>query len=276
MGYKTIVVSLNDVERAGTVLGVATNVAARFDAHVIGVYVIPAVQVYPAIAMQITPEIMDSQRQYYEDRATEVKALFEQATSSKGLSHEWRQVDALGSLIADEVIALGRNADLIVAGQVDPDSDSLVEVDLCERILMETGRPLLAVPSAGHFEELGTHVTVAWAHSRESTRALFDALPLLKGAKQTVVLRVNPDEDESTSGSEITTTLGRHGVTAEYHRSVAKHISVGDEILSRISDYGSDLVVMGGYGHSRMRELFFGGATRDILQHMTVPVLISH
>ncbi|WP_342643250.1 universal stress protein [Rhodoligotrophos ferricapiens] len=277
MGYKTIVVSLNDVERAGVVLGLAAKLAGRYGAHLLGVYVIPAVQVYPAIAMQITPEIMDTQRQYYEERAEQVKQLFDQTVAAQGLSAEWRQVDAEGSIIADAVVAFGRNADLIIAGQVDPDSETMVEIDLCERLLLETGRPLLVIPSSGSFDDIGTEVTVAWNAKREASRAVFDALPLLKQAKHTVILCVNRDgEDEPLAGTAIAAALARHGVKADIHRSVVKDISVGDEILSRISDFGSDLVVMGGYGKSRMREFMFGGATRDILHHMTVPVLISH
>ncbi|WP_137387808.1 universal stress protein [Rhodoligotrophos defluvii] len=276
MGYKTIVVSLNDVERASVVLGIATKLAARYAAHLVGLYVIPAVQVYPAIAMQITPEIMDTQRQYYEERAEQVKQLFETATKAQGLSAEWRQVEAEGSIIADVVIAHGRNADLVVAGQVDPDGESMVEIDLCERLLLETGRPVLVIPSAGTFPDIGTEVTIAWNNKREASRAVFDALPLLKQAKRTIILCVNPEEDEGIAGTEIAASLARHGVNAEIHRSVVKDVSVGDEILSRISDFGSDLVVMGGYGKSRMREFMFGGATRDILHHMTVPVLLSH
>jgi len=277
MGYKTIVVSLNDVDRAEVVLNAATLIATRQEAHLIGLYVIPAVQVYPAIAMQITPEIMDSQRQFYEDRASEVKALFDKVTSAAGISAEWHQMDSQGSIIADAVIAYARNVDLVVAGQVDPDGEAMVEVDMIERLLLESGRPVLVIPSAGKFDEIGQEVTVAWNAKREATRAVFDALPLLKQSKKTTILCVNPDEDEDgIAGTEIATTLARHGVNVEVQRSVVRDISVGDEILARISDSGSDLVVMGGYGKSRMREFLFGGASRDILHHMTVPVLISH
>jgi len=277
MGYKTIVVSLNDVDRAEVVLNAATLIATRQEAHLIGLYVIPAVQVYPAIAMQITPEIMDSQRQFYEDRASEVKALFDKVTSAAGISAEWHQMDSQGSIIADAVIAYARNVDLVVAGQVDPDGEAMVEVDMIERLLLESGRPVLVIPSAGKFDEIGQKVTVAWNAKREATRAVFDALPLLKQSKKTTILCVNPDEDEDgIAGTEIATTLARHGVNVEVQRSVVRDISVGDEILARISDSGSDLVVMGGYGKSRMREFLFGGASRDILHHMTVPVLISH
>jgi nucleotide-binding universal stress UspA family protein len=277
MGYKTIVVSLNDVDRAEVVLNAATLIATRQEAHLIGLYVIPAVQVYPAIAMQITPEIMDSQRQFYEDRASEVKALFDKVTSAAGISAEWHQMDSQGSIIADAVIAYARNVDLVVAGQVDPDGEAMVEVDMIERLLLESGRPVLVIPSAGKFDEIGQEVTVAWNAKREASRAVFDALPLLKQSKKTTILCVNPDEDEDgIAGTEIATTLARHGVNVEVQRSVVRDISVGDEILARISDSGSDLVVMGGYGKSRMREFLFGGASRDILHHMTVPVLISH
>lgn len=277
MGYKTIVVSLNDVDRAQTVIDAAALIAARNNAHLIGLYVIPAVQVYPAIAMQITPEIMDSQRQFYEERAEDVKALFEKMTETTGISAEWHQMDSEGSIIADAVIAYSRNVDLVIAGQIDRDGEAMVEIDMIERLLLESGRPVLVIPSVGTFKEIGREVTVAWNAKREASRAVFDALPLLKSSNKTTILCVNPDEDhDGIAGTEIATTLARHGVNVEVQRSIVRDISVGDEILARISDLGADLVVMGGYGKSRMREFLFGGASRDILNHMTVPVLISH
>lgn len=280
MAYKTIVVSLNDVKRAPVILGIASALAARHGSHVTGVYVVPAVQVYPAVAMQITPEIVDAQRRYFEDEAANVRAIFEDIMARNDIVCEWRRVDAIGSIIADTVIDHGRYADLIIAGQVDPDSDAPVEIDMCERVLLESGRPCLFVPAHGTFDKVGSVVTVAWNATRESARAAFDALPILTDAKEVHILWVNPSAEDGRSialaGSEIAVSLSRHGVNVQTHHSINDEIDVGDDLLSRVADEGSNMLVMGGYGHSRFREMVFGGATRHILRHMTVPILISH
>jgi len=122
---------------------------------------------------------------------------------------------------------------------------------------------------------------VAWNGTRESARAAFDALPLLAKAKSVKLLWINPSTENGGNGngmpgSELATALSRHGVKVEAGHSAVRDVGVGDELLSRAADQGTDLLVMGAYGHSRVREYVFGGATRHILQHMTVPVLFSH
>ena len=119
---------------------------------------------------------------------------------------------------------------------------------------------------------------IAWKAGRESARAVFDALPLLQGAENMHILEIKGRGDESSMSPDtsIAASLARHGIKPTIRTSVAPDISVGDEILSRLSDLDADLLVMGAYGHSRMRELVFGGVTRHIARHMTVPTLFSH
>jgi nucleotide-binding universal stress UspA family protein len=125
---------------------------------------------------------------------------------------------------------------------------------------------------------VGERVLVAWNGTRESTRAVHDALPMLVRAHSVAVMEVNPKPDETPriAGADMATHLARHGVRAEVSSIVADEIDVGDAILSRGADLGADLVVMGAYGHSRLREFAFGGVTRHVFKHMTVPVLMSH
>jgi len=145
-------------------------------------------------------------------------------------------------------------------------------------LALGVGRPVLIVPRYGTFETVGERVLVAWNGSREATRAVHDALPLLKLASSVTVLSIDPEHDtgDRIPGADIALHLARHGVAAEGMSTVGLDISVGDLLLSRAADLGADLIVMGAYGHSRVRELVLGGATRHILQHMTVPVLMSH
>jgi nucleotide-binding universal stress UspA family protein len=137
---------------------------------------------------------------------------------------------------------------------------------------------VLIVPRYGVFGTVGERVLIAWNGSREATRAAHDALPLLKRATKVTVLSIDPDHDSQrrVPSADITLHLARHGVAAEADSTVALDIAVGDVLLSRAADLGADLIVMGGYGHSRVREMVLGGATRHLLQHMTVPVLMSH
>jgi len=183
--------------------------------------------------------------------------------------------------LAAVVLDHGRAVDLIVAGQTDPDWDLSPLLDFPERLALESGRPVLVVPYAGRYPEIGRNVVIAWKAGRESARAAFDALPFLLQAKTVQILEVKEgrgrdDAEALAPDTSIAAALARHGIKPTVRTSIATDISVGDEMLSRVADAGADLLVMGAYGHSRMRELVFGGATRDIARHMTVPTLFSH
>ena len=147
---------------------------------------------------------------------------------------------------------------------------------------MGAGRPVLAVPYAGKFDTIGKRIVIAWDARREAARAVADAVPLLEQAESVVTLSINPHGGAQAGthgeipGADIATHLARHGISVEAQQLVANDISVGDMLLSRLSDLTADLLVMGVYGHSRARELVLGGVTRHILNHMTVPVLLSH
>jgi nucleotide-binding universal stress UspA family protein len=177
------------------------------------------------------------------------------------------------------VIEHGRSADMIVTGQTDPDWESSPLQDVAERLALESGRPVLVVPYVGRYPEIGRNVVIAWKAGRESARAVFDALPILKQAEQVQILEIDESggrRNGAAVDNTIAVALARHGLKPTVRTSIAGDISIGDEILSRLADMGADLLVMGAYGHSRMRELVFGGVTRHIVKHMTVPTLFSH
>ena len=136
---------------------------------------------------------------------------------------------------------------------------------------------MLMIPYVG-MEHFGKRAAIAWNSSAESSRAVFDALPLLKRAEKVTIITIDPEggPDAPASAEAMAASLARHGVEASVSHTTSGGIGVGAALLSRISDEGDDLLVMGGYGHSRLREFVFGGATRHILEQMTVPVLMSH
>jgi nucleotide-binding universal stress UspA family protein len=168
-----------------------------------------------------------------------------------------------------------------VIGQRDPEA---IEVsgpgDMPDHLVLSVGRPVLLVPYVGTYPTIGKRVMVAWDGSRLATRAVNDALPILHGAKQVNIIMVYSDGWPAEMSEErcerICQHLARHGIAAKAHHYRADDIGTGDLILSRAADAGADLIVMGAYGHARWRELVLGGMTRHMLNHMTVPVLMSH
>ena len=169
---------------------------------------------------------------------------------------------------------------LLVLGQTDPESETLTPGDLPESVALSTGRPTLVVPHIGARAKPGKSVMLCWNASRESARAASDALPFLTAAEKVVVLIVDPHTSAGGHGAEpgadAAAWLARHGVKVTVQRDVAPDSDVGGVILSRAADHDVDLIVMGIYGHSRLREMVLGGASRVLLSSMTVPVLMSH
>ena len=206
------------------------------------------------------------------------RALFDDEIARRTLSTEWRS--ATGFPI-DVAAVQARYVDLIVLGQLDPeDTRATVTSPRPEDIALSAGRPVLIIPYVGHFEVIGRRILVAWDASREATRAVNDAMPLLASAAGVTVLTIDPPigrtEHGDIPGADTALHLARHGVSASVEKTVAGSVGIGDVLLSRASDLGADLLVTGAYGHSRVRELVLGGATRTVLNSMTLPVLMSH
>ena len=280
MSVGTILVSLNDVDRGKEILKIAAALAERHDAHVIGLYVIPAVYIHPGISAHVTSDLVDWGRKFFQDRAESVKELFDAEMKRQGFKGEWRQVDGISHLVANEVVEHGRQSDLIIVGQGGKNADNGYESDFAERVVLDAGRPVLLVPNAGTFDTVAQNVIFGWNATRESARAAFDAVSLLKDGAKVHVMWVDSELDGGNGtalpGAELATALSRHGMDAISEPCTTSNIDVADALLNRVSDTGADMLVMGAYGHSRVRELVFGGATRKVLDQMTVPVLMSH
>lgn len=282
MAYKTILVSLNDIERAEAVLAVAGRIAKAQEAHIEGMFVIPALRVYPVVTLHVPPEYFESQRKLFQQQADSVRETFEAFLEREGLEGNWLQVNSPSPLIADSVIEHGRRADLIVASQPPKEDISEIEADFAERLVLESGRPVLFVPRLGEFETVGEVVVAGWNATREATRAIHDALPILARAKDVRLAWIDPEETAEGEepgdlpGAELAEALARHGVPASVDTLVSGGLDAGEVLLNHVADTGADMLVMGGWGHSRLREYVFGGATQHVMDHMTVPVLFSH
>jgi nucleotide-binding universal stress UspA family protein len=221
-------------------------------------------------------EIVDRIRAEAVEAARPIEAAFRECLRRNGIEGEWRMVE--GS--PPGTVALhARYADLAIVGQ--PNRDEPQDADaVTVTTIMTSGRPVLAVPFAGDFPTVGERVLVAWNASREAARALNDALPLLLNAKQVTVLAINPQRGVGGHGdvpaADIALHLARQGLKTEAAHTVAKDIADGEALLSYAADIGADLIVAGAYGHSRAREMVFGGVTRTLIAEMTAPVLFSH
>lgn len=274
MPIRDILVHLADDSHFGDRLDAAVAVAERFDAHLIGLY-LPVSPYLPGyIKPYFTSEMLREHRERKEQAEKDAESRFDQRIHQAGIRAEWRHANGGG---ANSVASQGRYADIVIVGQRDPDAPQDQNGDnLAEEVTMNSCRPVIAVPFAGEFKTLGRRVLVAWNGSREAARATHDALPFLTQADKVILLSVNAPGTGHIPGADISTHLARHGVGIEIHNRVQDDVGVGDAILNAASDYAADLLVIGAYGHSRLRELVLGGVTRHLLRHMTVPVLISH
>jgi len=276
MTYKTILVHVDSGRRCPARIQLAAELAVRFDAHLAGLYALTA-GYGPASPMIVSrAEIVEGQRQRAAKQAGEVQAMFGDAVQKGGLTRaEWR-------VSSDDAIAAmalhARYADLVVIGQPEPEGDSGVDAAFAHRAVLAGGRPVLVVPYIGPAATLGKRVLLAWNATREATRAMTDALPLLQSADEVAVVMVRPRgaSHGEVPGADVGVYLARHGVRVKVDSIEAPEVDAGNLLLSQAADLSSDLIVMGAYGHSRFGELVLGGATRTIVESMTVPVVMSH
>ena len=277
MGYKTILVHCDASRGTAGRLGIAVDLADHFAGHVVGLHVRQAFQ---APAFTDAGPAMDSLYRTYETtmRAEEAMATaaFRDAVGNQGISSEWRVADGY----VDEILAAeARVADLVIVGQAEPDSPpTATPDDLAEDIAMAAECPVLIVPYIGAAKPPGKMVMLCWNDSREAKHAAVGALPLLAAADKVIVLIIDPKASRGREepGADVAVWLARHGVKVTVQRDSAADSDVGGVILSRAADHDVDLIVMGIYGHSRMRERVLGGASRTLLASMTAPLLVAH
>lgn len=279
MSYRTILAHCCDPRTVADVTRVADALASQFKAHLVGLSVVPPVSIVAGDMVGGVPVLIDSQCTLYRQDVPALKNAFDGATKGKAYAAQWRDLDAGSFSVLDMVLRAGRTADLIVASASDPDWPAGQWLNIADALVIESGRPVLILPRKALPARIGRKVLVAWNGRREAVRAVFDALPFLIDADSVTVVAVNtPWETVSPWSAEddICTTLKRHGVPCEATESVKARHGAGEAIAEKAAAVGADLLVMGCYGHSRMREFVLGGATRHILGGSPLPVLMSH
>lgn len=273
---KDIVVNLGlgAQDPAGTY---AISVAEKFEAHLVGIAVSYEPVIPGTVMGGVPPDVIEGQRVESNKRANATIARFEQAAKRAGISMESRLITTSVAGAADQIGRIARRFDLAIVGQPGR-KPSLPDQVVDEGVLFESGRPVIFVP---YIQTGGVNldrIMVCWDGSRTASRAVADAMPFLKKAKQVeiVIISNKPAKGNEVPGADLGQHLARHGLKVDIKRITSPDTDVPSTILSHAADSSADMIVMGGYGHSRLREFVLGGATRGLLEAMTVPVLMSH
>ena len=293
MSYRTILVHLNDSRRARKLLHHAAEIARAFEARLIGLHVSPTFHgravdpKYPH-----TPAIEGLQFSRDEE-ADHLRSIFEELNTAERFGGEFRRFSGEFRRLAadncnplDIVAARAHGADLVIASQTDRNWGLSSLLDFPEQIAIMSGRPLLVIPNAFENPAVPKTAIIAWNQRREGTRAMYEALPLLKQARAVELLIIDERNEHGAlerqrdphilPASAVVDALAAHGVKPSTVTMKSSGAPIGCEISARAEDQRADLLVMGAYGHSRLRELVLGGATQHVLSHMTVPTFFSH
>ena len=274
---KDIVVNLTIGVERDAAAHYAISLASIFKANLVGVAFVYDPKMSPNLIFGIPAELIDAQRVAGNNLANEAVARFEASARHAGVVTESQIIDVSPTNAGNTFGRIARRFDLSVIRQAEPDKAAREE-PIIEGALFESGRPVIVVPYIQTQGAKFDRCMVGWDGSRTAARAIGDAMPLLKRAKMIEVFTVTPGpaKNNELPGVDIGKHLSRHGLNVEVKRIATEGINVPDAILSHAADISADFMVMGGYGHSRLREFVLGGATRGILTAMTLPTLMSN
>jgi nucleotide-binding universal stress UspA family protein len=274
---KDIIANLS-VSKNGSVVGnYATSVAAALQAHLTGIAFVYDPIVPFSDGGYIPAEVIEIQGTENEAAAEAAIKSFTAETNKAGISAEPLKMSASLAGAGDQFARMARRFDLAIVGQGEPQMSTMEQI-IGETTLFEAGRPIIMVPYIQRGPFKIDNVMICWDGSRAAARAVADAIPILgQGSRIEIVIITNErGKQYDIEGPDIGQHLARHGFKVEVTRLPGGDIDVADALLSHTADSGADFIVMGGYGHSRLREFVLGGVTRSIFQSMTVPVLLSH
>ncbi len=279
MTVKTILAVLSDPDTAPGVLETAIMLCNQNNGHLIALYAEAPEQVFIYAPMEVpSAAAISAMQEAANERADKIETAFRDRVQREGVSYEWRKFLTQGGFSSSGVIDSARSADIVVCGQLDDKTPTALRADI-ELLIFECGRPVLMVPYILKTPKPVERALIAWNGSREASRAVFDALPLLSGAKEIEILSVdarnNSAQTADLAGSELAATLTRHGMKVNVNNIVSGGTPVGAVIENRVADLSADLLIMGAYTHSRLRERLFGGATSTLLSSMTTLTLMS-
>ncbi|HUG58964.1 MAG TPA: universal stress protein [Candidimonas sp.] len=275
-----IAIHLNRDPACARRLRAAIQLATEHKAELIGVYPDEQAASYLYEDTVMPEELHKVLRNNIAQARNEIQQLFNKETSAAGVKAHWRVPQGA----ADEALAVhARYCDLLIMSKADnKDSTASLMTNLPEAVVMAAGRPVLMIPAVGDVLPIGRRALFCWDNRRESARAFSDAAPILQGCSELVVLTVDPQPEDlrekdlhENDFADYCASLGYPKPRMVFKQS--KNVGgIGNVILNASTDYGSDLIIMGAYGHSRMRQWIMGGASRTMFSSMTVPILLSH
>jgi nucleotide-binding universal stress UspA family protein len=274
---KDIVVNLSVGEKGGPAGDYAISVASAFGAHLTGVAFVYDPIVPISGTGYIPAEVIESQQADNEAAAKAAIDRFAAATDRAGLSAEPLTLTASLAGAGDTFGRIARRFDLAIVGQAEPETTTVDEI-VAETTLFESGGPMIMVPYIQKAPLKLDNVMACWDGSRQAARAIADAMPLLAkaGRVEIVIITNERGKQHEIEGADMGQHLARHGLKIDVHRIAGGNIDVADALLSHAADSGADFMVMGGYGHSRLREFVLGGVTHSMFRSLTIPALMSH
>jgi nucleotide-binding universal stress UspA family protein len=280
MTIKDLLVYLDQTPATEARLQAALTLAQRLGAHVTALHLIAEPFLRGMVGHHLPAEVMREHLAHAEAEAETIVASARAAAQRHGVAldavRESGPLDKLPTLLARHA----RHTDVTVIGQPDLETGGVDDSALAEAAFMDSGHPALVIPRSGTAALPPRRAIVAWDGSREAARAATDAIPLLHTAELVLVLVVDARDisgrADGEPGEQLAAYLRRHAVNAEVRLAASGGAGVTDALLARVRDEAADLLVMGGYGHSRLREMLVGGTTRHVLEQMTVPVLLAH
>ena len=275
--FKDIITYLRVSKGNEAIADFAVSVASTLEAHVTGIAMVFVLNT-PGASMGYLPlEKIEPQQREYEAAAKTARDHFAAATARAGVSAAPQLLHTSFAKAANLFGRIARGFDLAIVGQAKRDGNA-VEAMISESTLFESGRPVIIVPYIQKAPIKLDRIMVCWDGSRSAARAVADAMPFLERAKNVEVVIVTNERGkrDEIEGADIGQHLARHGLKVEVTRITHGDLDVADALLSHSMDASADFMVMGGYGHSRLREFVLGGVTRNILRTMTLPTLMSH
>jgi len=280
MSYKDVLVHLDNTDVCAARVTAAVALAKREGARLTGLAMALESTISTYIGIDFPASLTEAQQEIVKKSADSAVEKFEAAAKEAGIEYAVRVVSCPATKAASRLAFFARHADLIFVGQPNPESAGRAfQETLLEAVLHTSGRPVYVVPYIGHIEHKTRRAVIAWDGSKKAVRAVNDAIPMLAAREEVDVLVVNPkkrsDDFGGQQGENLVDHLSRYGINAKVVQRSFPEVGVDAVILNHIADTGADLLVMGAFGHSRLREKAFGGVTNSILHQMTSPVMMS-
>jgi nucleotide-binding universal stress UspA family protein len=279
MQYKNLLVYLDQGASNKERVNTAIAIAKVHESQLTGVVVnaLPASSILQKLGFGKGEALMQQQR----IEAEEIIEHFKQIAEQEGVQADTRIIECVEGRAAEKLARMARIFDLSIMRQANPDKPNASFIsELSEEVMLSSGRPVFFIPYVGAHNIPCRRGLIAWDGSKAAARAVHDALPLLKMMEKVIILIVDADKIEhyadSQPGEELSRHLSLHGVNNEIRRLAKAEVSTSTIILNELSDSGADILIMGGYGTPKLREIMLGGVTRTLFECMTVPVFMSH